>query len=83
MARYVRPQRMLLAAVMTIASALPVLSQTEATPAKSLTFDVVSIKPNKAGDNKMSFMFSDGHFSGTGLMLRQLLVYAYNLKMDG
>jgi uncharacterized protein (TIGR03435 family) len=73
---------MLLAAVLAIASALPGASQTAAAPAKSLAFDVVSIKPNKTGSNNMSFMFSDGHFSATGLTLRQLLVYAYALKMD-
>jgi uncharacterized protein (TIGR03435 family) len=81
-AGYVRPQRLLLVAVLTLASALPGWSQAAATPAKSLAYDVVSVKPDKAETGNVRVGSFIDHYSATGISLKMLVQSAYNLKVE-
>ena len=50
--------------------------------APKLSFEVATIKPNRAEDNKRLFMISPGKFSMTGMPLKELIRFAYDLKSD-
>jgi uncharacterized protein (TIGR03435 family) len=71
-------KRTLLLAAVCLASALPVLAQ--ATTAPALTYDVVSIKPNKSGPGMVRMMNNPDSFSAINLPVAMLLVFAYDLK---
>lgn len=56
----------------------------DATPvAKTPSYEVVSIKPNKSGRNSTRINSSPGRYVATGVSLKQLLESAYDLKMQG
>lgn len=46
------------------------------------SYDAVSIKPNKAGDNRMMIRHGQTDYAGTNITLKQLLRYAYDLTTD-
>lgn len=48
--------------------------------ASSPSFEVASIKPNRAGDNMVRLMFAPDGLSGNGLPVRMLIGFAYNMK---
>jgi uncharacterized protein (TIGR03435 family) len=48
-----------------------------------LTYDIVSIKPNRSGSGAMSVRFSPTTYSATNTTLPLLIQDAYGLRMDG
>jgi len=50
--------------------------------APRLSFEVATIKPNRASDNKRMLMISPGKFSVVGIPLSELIRFAYDLKSD-
>src|SRR5450631_2887793 len=62
--------------VVLAAIAQPVLAQTTA----ALTFDAVSIKPNKSGSGSTSIHTDNDFYRATNLSLKSILQYAYDLQ---
>jgi uncharacterized protein (TIGR03435 family) len=81
MAYLVIRRRMLLIAVGWVAFAVSAFGQGASADAKPLAYDVVSVKPNKSGDNMRRIMNMPDRFSMTNLGLKQLIQNAYGLKM--
>src|SRR5665213_1896631 len=80
-----RKGRLLLLAVLSAAIAVgSALAQGNAAPAdveaKVPAFDVVSIKPNKSGDGRMSISVSNDSFSADNISVKDMLVNAYDVK---
>lgn len=85
-------RKLLLGAAGLMAIALPVVSgllhatqslaqsQSQNTAARSLVYDVVSIKPNKSDDNKTRMGYSPDGFSATESNLQMLLMEAYGVN---
>lgn len=70
--------------VMITASAYAQLgsSQPKTAPARTLAYDVVSIKPHQPGDRNLSFGPTDQGYAAKNIMVSFLVQYAYNLKPD-
>src|SRR4051812_12542420 len=68
----------LLAIVVIVAVAVPLLPQGGATPRPS--FEVASIKPNNSGDNRMMFRGNGGRFTVVGATVRMLIQQAYRVR---
>jgi len=49
-------------------------------PAPSPSFEVTSIKPNRAGDMRFGIMMRPGRFTTSGITTRFLIAYAYKVK---
>ncbi|HEY6250018.1 MAG TPA: TIGR03435 family protein [Candidatus Angelobacter sp.] len=49
-------------------------------PTPSPSFEVASIKPNKADDQRMMFRMTPDGFSASGVPLKLLIEFAYNIK---
>jgi uncharacterized protein (TIGR03435 family) len=77
-------QGRLLAAAVWMAVAVPMWGQDSTTAKKVLVYDVVSIKPNKPEGDKFMIRIQTGgdRYSATGISLKGLIQYAYNLKME-
>jgi uncharacterized protein (TIGR03435 family) len=54
----------------------------QATDAKALAFDVVSIKPHKAGDTMMSMGGTPDGYSATNVSMKWMIQNAYGIKME-
>jgi uncharacterized protein (TIGR03435 family) len=56
--------------------------QAQASPASVPlpSYEVASIKPNRAGDNMVRLMFAPDGLSGNGISVKMLIGFAYNLK---
>jgi uncharacterized protein (TIGR03435 family) len=52
----------------------------QATGASSLSFEVVSIKPNRSEDDRLRLGTSPGRFTATGTTAKMLIGWAYNVK---
>ena len=50
--------------------------------APRLSFEVATVKPNRASDNKRMVRISPGKFSAVGMPLKELILFAYDLKSD-
>jgi uncharacterized protein (TIGR03435 family) len=56
-------------------------AQAQTTPGSSLpSFEVVSIKPNRSGDNKFRLGTPAGRFTATGMTIKALIAWAFNVK---
>jgi len=73
---------LVLAAVAWLVVALPSQAQLAAPTANIPAFDAVSIKPNKAGDNRMMINQGLDRYAGTNISLKMILRYAYNLTTE-
>jgi bla regulator protein blaR1 len=85
-------RKLLLGTVATAAIALPVVfglahttqifaqTKVEDSPANLLEFEVVSIKPNKSGDNRAGFLLSKGGLSLSNVPVQMLLREAFNVN---
>ncbi|CAN5448566.1 hypothetical protein BH10ACI4_BH10ACI4_29360 [soil metagenome] len=82
MVRLIVRRRLLLGAALWIAGAASMWGQNAAAVVNPPTYDVVSIKPNKSGSDLVRIMWPPDRFSATEVSLKQLLLYAYNLKLD-
>ena len=71
----------MLVAVGCMALAMPAFTQSAAADAKPLTYDVVSVKPNKSGPGMMRVMNQPDRYSATNVGLKQIIQNAYGLKM--
>jgi uncharacterized protein (TIGR03435 family) len=78
---FVVRKRLLLVAAGWMAVAVPVLGQDTAAASKSLAYDVVSIRPNKSGSGMMRIQMGADRYSATGLSMKSLIQYAYNVKL--
>jgi bla regulator protein blaR1 len=47
-----------------------------------LSFEVATVKPNRASDNQRMVRISPGKFSAVGTPLKELILFAYDLKSD-
>jgi bla regulator protein blaR1 len=54
-------------------------AQAPAISTSSPSFEVASIKPNRAGDNRIRLMFAPDSLSGNGISVKMLIGFAYNL----
>jgi uncharacterized protein (TIGR03435 family) len=54
----------------------------DATAAKLPVYDVVSIKPNKSGDNPYLWRTGDDSFTATNISVKSLLEISYGIKQD-
>jgi uncharacterized protein (TIGR03435 family) len=68
----------LLAIVVIVAFALPLLPQGSGTDKPS--FEVASIKPNNSGDNRVMFRGNGGRFTIIGATARMLIQQAYRVR---
>jgi uncharacterized protein (TIGR03435 family) len=50
--------------------------------ATRLSFEVATVKPNRASDNQRMIRISPGKFSVVGMPLKELIRFAYDLKSD-
>jgi uncharacterized protein (TIGR03435 family) len=50
--------------------------------APRLSFEVATVKPNRASDNKRMMMISPGKLSAVGMPLKELIRFAYDIKSD-
>jgi uncharacterized protein (TIGR03435 family) len=48
--------------------------------APALSFEVVSVKPNRSGDMRTGIRFQPGRFTSTGSTVKQLIGLAYNVR---
>jgi uncharacterized protein (TIGR03435 family) len=64
--------------------AAPIWGQDASVAGKPLVYDAVSIKPNKPDGDKMMIRIQTGgdRYSGSGVSIKQLIQYAYNLRME-
>jgi len=69
-----------LVAGVCVAVAVPVLGQGSVTSVKTLSFDVVTIKPNKSGGNMVRMQNMADRFSATGISVKSLIQNAYGIK---
>ncbi len=59
----------------------PLLAQPQSKPSDSLQFDIAAIKPNRDGDYRVYVGDNaGGRFSATGITLRLLMRYAYDVQ---
>ncbi|MGD0444647.1 MAG: TIGR03435 family protein [Edaphobacter sp.] len=78
-------RRKLLLAMGWMAVAVPMWGQDAVAGGKALMYDAVSIKPNKPeGGDRISIRIQTGgdRYSASGVSLKGLIQYAYNLKME-
>jgi uncharacterized protein (TIGR03435 family) len=68
--------------VVVMATWLAVAMSMHAQVASVPAFDAVSIKPNKAGDERMMVRQGPDRFAGTNITLKMLLRFAYDLKTE-
>jgi uncharacterized protein (TIGR03435 family) len=55
-------------------------AQSPPAAAAAPSFEVASIKPNRAGDNRIGIRFQPGRFTTTGSTVKQLIGLAYNVR---
>ncbi len=67
-------------AVVCIAVASPLAARAVALPA--MTYDVVSIKPNKSGSGSVRISIDRERFVGTNVSVKALIRYAYDLETE-
>ena len=72
--------RFLRSAVVCIAVASPLAARAVALPA--MTYDVVSIKPNKSGSGSVRISIDRERFVGTNVSVKALIRYAYDLETE-
>jgi uncharacterized protein (TIGR03435 family) len=77
-------RRRFLAAAVWIAVAVPMWGQDTTTAKKMLVYDAVSIKPNKPDGDRIMIRVQTGgdRYSASGISVKGLIQYAYNLKME-
>jgi uncharacterized protein (TIGR03435 family) len=77
-------KRRLLVAAVWMAVSVPMWGQDSTTPRKVLVYDVVSIKPNKPEGDKIMIRVQSGgdRYAASGISVKGLIQYAYNLKME-
>ncbi len=73
--------RFLRSAIVCVAVALP--HPALAAPLPALTYDVVSIRPNKSGSGSVQISVDGERFVGTNISVKDLIRYAYDLQNDG
>jgi bla regulator protein blaR1 len=56
--------------------------QQQSASAPRLSFEVATVKPNRASDNQRMVRISPGKFSAAGMPLKELIRFAYDLKSD-
>jgi uncharacterized protein (TIGR03435 family) len=66
----------------SVCIALPAPMRAQDALAKTPTYDVVSIKPNKSGPGMMRIGNFADKFSGTNISLKMLIMNAYGLKIE-
>jgi uncharacterized protein (TIGR03435 family) len=71
--------------VASIVIALFWVAQIRAQPASSITFEVASVKPHKAGEQIFGFprFLAGGRFTSSGVPLQIVIAVAYNLPFQG
>jgi uncharacterized protein (TIGR03435 family) len=69
-------------AQVNVAPAAAVVARPTGADGKPMEFDVISVKPNKSGTNRMMFMTGAENFSGTNIPLMLVVQNAYNIKED-
>jgi uncharacterized protein (TIGR03435 family) len=74
-----RARKIALCIFVTMAAAIPLLAQA---PASNPAFDVVSVKPNRSGENPSSISRSDGRITFDNVSLRELISFANRIS-DG
>jgi uncharacterized protein (TIGR03435 family) len=79
-AGYVFVRRTVLAALIFTAATKPGWGQ--APGPKRFAYDVVSVKPDKAGSGNVRVRSLMGQYSATGISLKMLVQSAYNLKVE-
>lgn len=82
MNRCAAKRRLLVAVWMAVA--VPMRGQDSTTAKKVLVYDVVSIKPNKPEGDKIMIRVQSGgdRYAASGISVKGLIQYAYNLKME-
>lgn len=73
---------LLLVAAGWLAVAAPLLGQSAAPGAAAPTFDVVSIRPNHSGNGMIRMQTLADRYSATGMPMKGLIQFAYNIRMQ-
>ncbi|MCU1320553.1 MAG: hypothetical protein JWM43_202 [Acidobacteriaceae bacterium] len=82
MTRLIVRRGLLLLVAVWMVGAASVWGQNAVVVAKPLAYGVVSIKPNKSGSSMMRMQMMPDRYLATGVPLKQLLLFAYDLKLE-
>ena len=74
--------RVAIVAMMTFPMASPILSAQPVDSGKVPAWDVISVKPNHAGDHRMMLRFTPDGFHAEGVSLQVLAATAYGVRFD-